>query len=88
LIAICPLGSVAALPSRLRSSDVILPSCVVRERRDQDRAGVFARIYGSAEDNLHFEISIGRPPAPPVAFGFVAASHSEGEEEGVERLQG
>jgi hypothetical protein len=66
----------------------MLPSFVVRECRDQDRAGVVARINGSAEDNLYFQISISRPPAPPVAFGFVAASHSEGEEEGVERLQG
>ena len=42
---------------------------------------------GSAEDNLYFQISIGRPPPPPVVLGIVAASHSEGEEEGVERLQ-
>ncbi len=47
-----------------------------------------ARINGSAEDNLYFQISIGRPPPPPVVLGIVAASHSEGEEEGVERLQG
>ena len=46
-----------------------------------------ARIYGSAEDNLHFEISIGRSPAPPVAFGFVAAPQSERGEKTVERLQ-
>jgi hypothetical protein len=68
----------------------MLPSFVVCECRDQDRAGVVACIAldGSAWDNLYFQISIDRPPPPPVAFGFVAASHSEGEEEGVERLQG
>ena len=47
-----------------------------------------ARINGSAEDNLYFQISIGRPPPPPVVLSIVAAPHSEGEEEGVERLQG
>ena len=47
-----------------------------------------ARINGSAEDNPHFQISIGRPPPPPVVLGIVAAPHSKGEEEGVERLQG
>jgi hypothetical protein len=47
-----------------------------------------AHINGSAQDNPHFKISIGRPPPPPVVLGIVAASHSEGEEEGVERLQG
>ena len=46
-----------------------------------------ARIYGSAQDNLHFEISIGRSPPPPVAFGFVAAPQSERGEKTVERLQ-
>ena len=46
-----------------------------------------ARIYGSAQDNPHFEISIGRPPAPPVAFGFVAAPQGERGEKTVERLQ-
>jgi hypothetical protein len=68
----------------------MLPSFVVRERQDQDRAGVVACITldGSAEDNLYFEISIGRPPPPPVVLSIVAASHSEGVEEGVERLQG
>jgi len=66
----------------------MLPSFVVRACRDQDRAGVVACINGSAQDNLYFEISIGRPPPPPVVFSIVAASHSEGEEEGVERLQG
>ena len=59
---------------------------MVRECRDQDRGR--ACINRSAQDNLHFEISIARAPPPPVAFGFVAASHSESEEEGVERLQG
>jgi hypothetical protein len=77
------------LCSRFCSSDVILPSFAVREHRNQDRAGVVARRArdGSAEDNLHFEISIGRPPAPPVALSLVAAPHHKGEEEGVERLQ-
>jgi len=68
----------------------MLPSFVVRACRDQDRAGVVACIAldGSAEDNLYFQISISRPPPPPVPFGLVVALHSEGEEEGVERLQG
>jgi hypothetical protein len=66
----------------------MLPSFVVRECRDQDRAGVVARINGSAEENLHFEISISRPPPSPVVLSIVAAPYSEGEEEGVERLQG
>ena len=46
-----------------------------------------ACINGSAQDNLHFEISIGRAPAPPVTFGFVAAPQSERGEKTVERLQ-
>src|SRR3954471_14062505 len=90
LIAICPLGSAAALCSRRCSSDVTLPSCVVHECRNRDRAGILARSARdrSAEDNPHFEIGIGRPPSPPVAFSVVAAPHREGEEEGVEGLQG
>jgi len=43
---------------------------------------------GSAQDNLHLEIGIGRPPPPPVVLSVVAAPHREGEEEGVEGLQG
>jgi hypothetical protein len=66
----------------------MLPSFVVRACRDQDRAGVLARINGSAEDNLYFEISIGRPPPPPVASGFAAAPEGERGEKRVERLQG
>src|SRR6185369_17924158 len=80
LIAICPLGSAAALCSRRCSSDVTLPSFAVREHRNQDRAGVLARSArgGSAQSNPHLEISIGRPPPPPVALSVVAASHREG----------
>jgi hypothetical protein len=47
-----------------------------------------ARINGSAEDNLYFEISISRPPPPPVASGFAAAPEGERGEKRVERLQG
>ena len=47
-----------------------------------------ARINGSAEDNLHFQISIGRPPPPPVASGFAVAPEGERGEKSVERLQG
>jgi hypothetical protein len=67
----------------------MLPSFVVRACRDQDRAGVVACIAldGSAEDNPHFQIGIGRPPPPPVASGFVAAPEGKREKEGVERLQ-
>jgi hypothetical protein len=66
----------------------MLPSFVVRACRDQDRAGVVARINGSAQDNPHFQIGIGRPPPPPVASGFVAAPEGERGEKRVERLQG
>jgi hypothetical protein len=68
----------------------MLPSFVVRACRDQDRAGVVACIAldGSAQDNPHFEIGIGRPPPPPIASGFAAAPEGERGEKRVERLQG
>ena len=45
-------------------------------------------LAGSAEDNLHFQISIGRPPPPPVASGLAAAPEGKHGEKSVKRLQG